>query len=145
MLPFAGPKGPAPDERSPMSAMRLPALFAVLALVGCACPVQAAQDAPRAKPAAPAAKNQPPVMLPRTKGKLKPVDINSATKEEISFMLGIDVGLAAKIVAGRPYLTKSRLVTEKIVSDQVYASIKDKVVARQSADSPAGKPSPVKK
>lgn len=123
-----------------MPAPRLRALFAVLALVGSACLAMAAEDAPKAKPApvkpAPAAKNQPPLMLPRTKGKLKPVDINSATKEEISFMLGIDVGLAAKIVAGRPYLTKTRLVTEKIVSDQVYASIKDRVVARQSATKP---------
>jgi DNA uptake protein ComE-like DNA-binding protein len=85
-----------------------------------------------------AAKPKPPAMETRSKGKLKPVDINSATKEEISFMLGIDVGLAAKIVAGRPYLTKARLVTQNIVSAEVYASIKDKVVAKQSV---AGSPS----
>ena len=84
-----------------------------------------------AKPAAP---------MTRTKGKLKPVDINSATKEEISFMLGIDVGLAAKIVAGRPYLTKACLVTQNIVSAEVYASIKDKVVARQSPAPSVKKP-----
>lgn len=89
------------------------------------------QAQPQAKPATPMA---------RTKGKLKPVDINSATKEEISFMLGIDVGLAAKIVAGRPYLTKARLVTQNIVSAEVYASIKDKVVARQSPATSVKKP-----
>jgi len=87
---------------------------------------------------APAKPSMPAAAL--TKGKLKPVDINSATKEEISFMLGIDVGLAAKIVAGRPYLTKARLVTQNIVSAEVYASIKDKVVARQSPATSVKKP-----
>jgi len=88
---------------------------------------------------------KPPAAEARTKGKLKPVDINSATKEEISFMLGIDVALAAKIVAGRPYPTKARLLTQNIVTAQVYASIKDKVVAKQAAAPPIAKRSGAKK
>ena len=86
------------------------------------------------------AKPKPSVPEARTKGKLKPVDINSATKEEISFMLGIDVGLAAKIVAGRPYLTKARLLTQNIVPAEVYTAIKDKVVAKQSPAPSVKKP-----
>lgn len=94
----------------------------------------AAQDNPAAKSApAPAAKGMARTAPVKAKGKLKPVDINSAAKEEISFMLGIDVALAAKIVAGRPYPTKARLLTNQIVSAEVYAAIKDKVVAKQSA------------
>ncbi|MCM2250347.1 MAG: hypothetical protein NDI58_07300 [Geothrix sp.] len=89
----------------------------------------AAQDKPAAKTApAPAAKAPA-----KPKGKLKPVDINSATKNEIAFMLAIPEDLAAKIVAGRPYPTKARLLTNKIVTPEVYAAIKDKVVARQTA------------
>lgn len=91
----------------------------------------AAQEPSKPKTAAPSAKSKPQAVEVRTKGKLKPVDINSATKEEISFMLGIHVDIAAKIVAGRPYPTKARLVTNKIVTPDVYASIKDRVVARQ--------------
>ncbi len=89
--------------------------------------------APKAKRAEKPAsvKGVPEAALPRTKGKLKPVDINHATKEEISFMLGIDVSIAAKIVAGRPYLTKANLLTNKVVSKEVYASIKSRVVAKQ--------------
>ena len=104
----------------------LPAMLALM--LGLAL---TAQEPPRPKPAAPPAKSKPQVAAVRTKGKLKPVDINSATKEEISFMLGIDVALAAKIVAGRPYPTKARLDTNKIVTAAVYASIKDRVVAKQ--------------
>ena len=103
---------------------------ALALLLGSGLMLQAQAQAP-AKPVAP---------MTRTKGKLKPVDINSATKEEISFMLGIDVGLASKIVAGRPYPTKARLVTQNIVSAEVYASIKDKVVARQSPAPSVKKP-----
>jgi len=102
--------------------------------------------APQAAPATPAAKSVPKAKAkgksaanpPQTKGKLKPVDINNATKEELSFMLGIDVGLAAKIVAGRPYLTKARLVTNNIVSQATYETIKGRIVANQ------GKPAPAK-
>lgn len=76
----------------------------------------------------------------RAKGKLKPVDINSATKNEIAFMLGVPEIVAAKIVAGRPYPTKARLLTEKVVSAEVYAAIKDRVVARQpGAPTPGSK------
>lgn len=73
-----------------------------------------------------------PAASARTKGKLKPVDINGATKNELSFMLGIPEELAAKIVAGRPYRSKAHLLTRNIVSAEVYARIKDKVVAKQS-------------
>lgn len=130
-----------------------PLLAALLIAVG-SWPALSAQDAPPAKqpkapqaaPATPAAKVTPAPKAkgksaanpPQTKGKLKPVDINSATKEELSFMLGIDVGLAAKIVAGRPYPTKARLVTNNIVSQATYETIKGRIVANQ------GKPAPAK-
>lgn len=90
-----------------------------------------AEDKPA--PKTPAAKPAPaPVANARTKGKLKPVDINHATRNEIAFMLGIPADLAEKIIAGRPYKTKAHLLTHNIVTAEVYAAIKDKVVARQS-------------
>lgn len=89
-----------------------------------------AEEASKPKAKSPVAATAKPAPS-RTKGKLKPVDINSATKEEISFMLGIDVSLAGKIVAGRPYPTKARLLTKNIVTADVYASIKDRVIAKQ--------------
>ena len=79
----------------------------------------------------PKAKALPGDALPRPRGKLKPVDINSATKEEISFMLKIDVATAAKIVAGRPYLSKAKLVTKNILPKETYFAIKDRIVAKQ--------------
>lgn len=88
----------------------------------------AAQEKPAPKPA-PQAKAGKPAATPR--GKLKPVDLNSATQNELAFMLKIPAEVAARIVAGRPYPTKARLLTQNIVSAEVYAAIKDRVVARQ--------------
>jgi len=117
-------------------------ILAALLVAAGVCTPLAAQDAAPAKKAEPApkAKKLASAAQPRPKSNLKPVDINHATKEEISFMLKIDVAVAAKIVAGRPYLTKARLLTHNIVSPGVYNAIKDRVVANQikpAAPSPA--------
>ena len=101
-----------------------PLPIAAMLLLALGLPVRAeGKPAPQAKaPAAPT----------RAKGKLKPVDINSAPKQELAFMLGIPEDLAAKIVAGRPYLSKAHLFTRGIVTVDVYDKIKDKVIAKQS-------------
>ena len=75
------------------------------------------------KPAAPA-KN--PVAAPA-----KLVDINSARKAELMKLPGIGETEADKIIAGRPYPTKARLVTNNIVSIEVYEKLKRLVIARQ--------------
>ena len=75
------------------------------------------------KPAAPA-KN--PVAAPA-----KLVDINSARKAELMKLPGIGEAEADKIIAGRPYPTKARLVTNNIISIEVYDKLKHRVVARQ--------------
>ena len=76
-------------------------------------------------------KTTPPAT--RAKGKFKRVDINSATKNHLKTIPGITDAYADKIIAGRPYLTKTRLLTQKVLPDDVYAAIKDRVEARQSA------------
>ncbi|BDU68211.1 hypothetical protein GETHOR_03120 [Geothrix oryzae] len=105
-------------------------LAVAMLLLTAAAPL-AAEDQPAAKGKAARAPKAPAAGL-RTKGKLKPVDINGAAKNELSFMLGIPEELAAKIIAGRPYHSKAHLLTRNIVSPEVYARIKDKVVAKQS-------------
>jgi DNA uptake protein ComE-like DNA-binding protein len=89
-----------------------------------------AQEPAKPKAANPPAKAKPPVVESRTKGKLKPVDINHATKEELSFMLNIDVALAAKIVANRPYKTKADLVVNKVFTMEQYQQFRKQVAAK---------------
>ncbi|HLP31435.1 MAG TPA: helix-hairpin-helix domain-containing protein [Geothrix sp.] len=83
-----------------------------------------------AKPAAAKAKAKASAVEPRTKGKLKPVDINHADPNEISFMLGIDAALAAKVVANRPYKTKAELVVKNVFTMELYQKLKNRVAAK---------------
>lgn len=79
--------------------------------------------ADKAKAAAKKSKAAPP--------KVEPVDINSATKEELKKLPGIGDADADKIIAGRPYLTKAHLQTHNIVSPGVYQALSPLVVAKQ--------------
>jgi competence protein ComEA len=76
-----------------------------------------------AKPAAKNSKPAPP--------RVEPVDINSASKEELKKLPGIGDAEADKIIAGRPYLSKAHLVTHKIISEALYQQVRELIVAKQ--------------
>jgi competence protein ComEA len=61
--------------------------------------------------------------------KAKKVDVNSATKEELTALPGIDDATAQKIIDGRPYKTKRDLVTKNIVPQDEYDKVKNDIVA----------------
>ena len=78
----------------------------------------------------PAAK--PPAAKPAPKTPAAPkIDINSATKEQLAALPGIGDVLAAKIIAGRPYMMKTELTTKKIISAATYSKIAAQIVATQ--------------
>jgi DNA uptake protein ComE-like DNA-binding protein len=61
----------------------------------------------------------------------QPVDLNSASVEQLRELNGIGEAFSKKIVEGRPYKSKDELVSRKIVPQATYDKIKDEVVARQ--------------
>ncbi len=68
---------------------------------------------------------------------VKLVDINSAKKDELKTLPGVTDEVAAKIIAGRPYLSKAHLQTRKIVEAGEYENLRTLVIARQPANPPA--------
>jgi competence protein ComEA len=84
--------------------LRLIALLVALVFaLTSAGPVLAQSKAPAAKPDKPAAT------------KKEPLDINSASEEQLKALPGIGDAYAKKIVDGRPYKGKDELVQKKIV------------------------------
>ena len=59
------------------------------------------------------------------------LDINTATKDQLLGFPGIGQTYADKIIQGRPYKMRSDLVRRKVLPANVYAKIKDQIIAKQ--------------
>ena len=113
---------------------------ALLAMAGAAFAQKT--ETPKATPAAPAA--APAAMAPAAKAepapaakaeaKKEPLDINSATKDELKALPGIGDAFADKIIKGRGktgYSGKDDLLKKKIMNAKTYDGVKEMIIAKQ--------------
>lgn len=109
-----------------------------------AAPTFALDDKQAKKDVATATKAPAAAAPAATKPAAAPMDINSVTAKELATLEGIGDARSAAIVKGRPYKGKDELVEKKIIPQDVYDKIKDKIIAKQAPAAPAKK-EPAKK
>lgn len=61
----------------------------------------------------------------------KPLDINSASRDQLTSLPGVSGGEADRVIAGRPYDSGGDLVTRHIMSKAEYDKIADQVTAKK--------------
>ena len=59
---------------------------------------------------------------------LHAISLSSASQTQLELLPGIGPVTAKKIIDNRPYSTIEELITKKVVSEKVFASIKDQVI-----------------
>jgi DNA uptake protein ComE-like DNA-binding protein len=61
----------------------------------------------------------------------QPLDINSASKEDLAKLPGIGEALSDKIIAGRPYTKKTDLLAKKVLNRATFAKVRALIIAKQ--------------
>ena len=93
----------------------------------------AMQKAAPAAPAAAAPKSTTTGAAPTATKQADLIDINTATEAQLSTLPGIAKARSEAIIKGRPYKGKDELLSKKIVPENVYNEIKDKIIAKQKS------------
>jgi len=61
----------------------------------------------------------------------KPLDLNTATKEQLLRLPGLTAAKADQVIAGRPYNEPGEVVTRRILPKTEYDKIADRVTAKK--------------
>jgi competence protein ComEA len=105
-------------------------VFALGAAVAPGVWAQPTKDAPKTDTKTPAKTDKAPA---RSEAKKGPMDINTASAEELQTLPGIGEAYSKKIVENRPYKRKDELVKKNIVPQATYDKVKEQIIAKQSS------------
>ena len=61
----------------------------------------------------------------------KPLDLNKASKSQLTSLPGMDEAAAERVIAGRPYSSEHELLERRIVSREEYNKIADSITVKK--------------
>ena len=59
------------------------------------------------------------------------IDLNKASRQDLESLPGVNAHQAERIIAERPYANTHQLVTRRILSEDEYSQVQDRVVVNQ--------------
>ena len=62
-----------------------------------------------------------------------PLDINTATPQQLKALPGFGDAYVRRVIAGRPYTAKNQLVTRGILPQSAYDKVSSRIIARHPA------------
>ncbi len=70
---------------------------------------------------------------PKVQPASDPLDINTATPQQLNALPGFGPAYTRRVIAGRPYTAKNQLVTRGVIPQEVYQAVSDRIVAHRVA------------
>lgn len=115
-------------------ALLLPACLLIGCLIACNPPQNPDQIRERTAKATAAAKSDAKAVAQGIKEGLSTntsVDLNAASKEQLTKLPGITEARADRIIAGRPYHDTTELVSKKVLTRSEYDQISNRVTVKK--------------
>jgi DNA uptake protein ComE-like DNA-binding protein len=76
---------------------------------------------------------QRPQAISQTQTTGEPLDINTATPQQLNALPGFGPAYTKRVIAGRPYTAKNQLVTRGVLPQSAYDRVSSLIIAHRHA------------